>query len=132
MVRVFFGAVICGLVTAGVTSATLPWSLKVQIDYRSPATGTGSAIADVSPVAGRMGTILLGCAGALIGAIAGAVSSWPDSKPIPPWFLWTLLVIVLGLVLLVAVWNFVPSSKMGPNPEIEVSHPPVQDRPPQK
>lgn len=100
MGRVLIGAVVFGVVTAGITAATLPWAVRINISYHAQASGGGNATADLSPVVGRMASILIGCAGAVIGAIAGATSARPESKPVPAWLCWTLVVGLIGVVLL--------------------------------
>jgi hypothetical protein len=54
-----------------------------------------------------------GCGG-IIGAVAGAVSALPNARPLPPWFLWLVLGLVVFVIILGALlWAFRLGSKPG-------------------
>jgi len=67
----------------------------------------------LQPLSMMIGT----AAGAIVGAIAGRVAADPDSKPLPRWVVITSLAILVGIILLVilcAVWFFLPSRASDP------------------
>jgi cation transporter-like permease len=114
MTRVLFGAVIVAIL--GGVIGSLPSYRHTEIN-QSP-----SPRLDVSEPL-RAISVLIGVgAGAIIGAIAGAVSALPGTRPLPRWFLQCLFVfsLIAMVIVLFLAWMYLGSNAarapLGPNP----------------
>jgi MFS family permease len=125
MDRVLVGATI-GVIIGGLLG-TLASNLDAGFQLNHPGPGGGSQTVNLTKVVVALAIVFGAGAGGIIGAIAGAVSARPDARPLPAWFWWViigLLILVVILGVFVAVWAFLPSKSPDPGrgPEPKANH----------
>lgn len=133
MDRVLVGAAIGAIL--GALLGSLASNLEANFQLNNPG-GGGWQVVSLTKVVVALGIIFGAGSGGIIGAIAGAVSALPNARPLPAWFWWLvigLLILAVFLGALMAFWAF-RSSKPDPGPGQEhnapITHPGKADQMP--
>jgi MFS family permease len=136
MGRVLLGAIIGALI--GGLLGSLAKNLDASFQLPHPPPGVGGQLVSLAKLVGALGIVFGAGAGGIIGAIAGAVSAQPETRPVPLWFWCVLLgfvaVVVVACALLWALKLRAPDNPDRQNPPIEMPvrvNPPEQDPEPQ-